>query len=339
MDIRKDFFSATSHLERLILYGDEFAKNNRENWPHLKNKEDFKNVYGMDEDSRYKFERIYSRGKDLAVDMSFKLDAFNDVLEYPTITSYVMSFYDENGKILGIKELEEISSQAKRKRDDLGYDCPWAVEQMILLFDKQLNLLRHVSETLDLLKKTEIYKIENGIVTSDQEFDKTGTNRKTQRRSKQKGNSKKKPDAAIVVAILSLIGTIIAAILASPVLITFIQRTPAPTAVIPTETNIPKPLFDVIVTIEGEPKQEDPSFPMNYPPLKGITIEARSVDNSIDHCTWDIEWAVNDPPPNSQNCILTFPSTPTFGFMTVTISVFTPDGKSVQQVLTFIPKP
>jgi hypothetical protein len=247
MDIRKDFLSATSHLERLLLYGDEFAKNNRENWTHLKNKEDFTKIYGLDKDSQYKFERVYNKGRDLAAEMSFKLDEFNNVSEYPTLTSYVLSFYDKNSIFLNIKELEEISLQAKQKRDELSYDCPGAVEQMILLFDKQINLLHNIDKTLELIKTTDIYKIENGKPMATKPRDKSPKPKNTTA-SKNKNKKTEKPFFETIpgfitafAALVTAIGGCVAIVLGNPQLSSRLFP-PSPVPIVsplPSETKAP----------------------------------------------------------------------------------------------------
>lgn len=159
MEIRSDFASAKTYLERLLLYGDVFHENNIKHWPHLKNGEDFKSIYSMDQKARGSFEKIYSTGRDLAVYMSFALDMFNEPAEHPTLTSYVTSL--ESGWLGDIEKLKELSRQAKEQRSSLDHDCPWAVEQMIVLFDKQVELLQHIASTLNILKTTDIYRIES----------------------------------------------------------------------------------------------------------------------------------------------------------------------------------
>lgn len=159
MEIRSDFASAKVYLERLILFGNVFHENNIKNWPHLKNREDFKSVYVMDEKDKWILERIYGVGRDLAVYMSLHLDTFNDPAEHPTLTSYVKSL--EDGWLGDIEPLKELSQQAKEKRNALEANCPWAVGQMIILFDKQIELLQHIADTLNILKTTDMYKIES----------------------------------------------------------------------------------------------------------------------------------------------------------------------------------
>ena len=167
MKIRNDFASAAIYLERLLLFGNVFHENNVTHWSHLKNREDFKKVYLLDDEFRYKFERVYSVGRDLAVYMSLQLDTFNDPAEHPTITSYIKSF--DNSWLTQIEQLQEISQIAKEEKERLGHGCPWAVEQMIILFDKQVGLLQDVANTLNIIKTTDIYRVENTRQVTEEE--------------------------------------------------------------------------------------------------------------------------------------------------------------------------
>jgi hypothetical protein len=91
--------------------------------------------------------------------MSYKLCAFNYAEEFPTLSSYIESF--KGGWLDKIEDQKELSEKAKGKVKELS-QCPWAVEQMIILFDEQLKLLGSVSQTLSILKNTNLCRIENG---------------------------------------------------------------------------------------------------------------------------------------------------------------------------------
>ncbi len=159
MEIRKDMQPVATYLERLIVYADVFQTNNHQHWSHLRNKEDFHKVYNLPHIDKRVIERIYEVGRDLSVHMSRKLCAFNHAEEYPTLSSYIESFKD--GWLDEIGDLKELSVKAKEKAQELA-QCPWAVEQMIILFDEQLKLLDSVSQTLSILRNTDLYRIENG---------------------------------------------------------------------------------------------------------------------------------------------------------------------------------
>ena len=160
MEIRKDLESAELFLNRLLEYSNVFRKYNKEVWSHLKNHEDYDRIYNLSEKERVDIEKIYGTGRDISVYMSTQLQAFNYADQYPTITSFIDSF--EDGWLDEFDNLIKISETAKAKAKALK-NCPWAVDQMIQLFDAQLELLKAVKNTINQLKTTDIYKIENGI--------------------------------------------------------------------------------------------------------------------------------------------------------------------------------
>jgi hypothetical protein len=149
MEIRKDLKSAELFLNRLLEYSKVFDRYNIKDWSHLKNQEDFDRIYNFSDEERADIEKIYGTGRDIAVHMSFKLQAFNYADQYPTITSFINSFKD--GWLDEFEILVNISKSAKIKAQSLK-SCPWAVDQ-----------LKAVKDTLNQLKTTDIFKIENGI--------------------------------------------------------------------------------------------------------------------------------------------------------------------------------
>ena len=84
MQIRSDFQPATLILSRLVEYAKVFDNYNIYDWPNLKNKEDFKNVYDLPFKDRNPLEDIYADGRNLAGFMSFRLVEFNDARYFPT---------------------------------------------------------------------------------------------------------------------------------------------------------------------------------------------------------------------------------------------------------------
>ncbi len=159
MEIRNDFQPATLLLNRLVEYSKAFHRFNLNDWPHLKNKEDFQRVYSLKWDIRDPLEQIYRDGRDLAVFMSSGLVAFNYSDLFPTLKSFLDSF--TGGWIYQIDILRNTSQNAKDKASELE-NCPWAVKEMISLFDHQIELLVSVRQTIEGLKETDIYKWESG---------------------------------------------------------------------------------------------------------------------------------------------------------------------------------
>jgi hypothetical protein len=168
VEIRKDFASASEYLERLVQYASAFSENNLKSWPHYKNKEDFARIHLLDWSVRKHFEKIYSTGRDCAIALSERLIAFNYPDQNPTLTDFIKSL--EGGWLYEFDDLRDISSRAKEAAKSVEH-CPWAVEQMISLYDDQLRLVEASRNTIELLKQTKLYKIENGLVKVDAETD------------------------------------------------------------------------------------------------------------------------------------------------------------------------
>jgi hypothetical protein len=158
MEIRKDLEPVSQYLERLLVYRNTFSEYNKR-WGVLKNKEDYSKVYSLNSDDKITLEKIYEVGRDLAIHMSSKLEEFNYADSYPTLTLYIESF--AGGGLDEVEVLAEISNKAKQKCKELK-NVPWAIEQMIILFDDQIKLLESVTSTLTILKKSDLWRIENG---------------------------------------------------------------------------------------------------------------------------------------------------------------------------------
>lgn len=159
MDIRNDYKSIEDLLSRLVQYASVFHEFNHERWPHLKNLEDYSAVYQFPSDVRFPLENIYGDGRDLAVFMASRLTQFNDPTLFPTLKSFVDSF--DGTWIDQIEALNEQSQKAQTIASNLS-NCPWAIEQMIGLFNQQVSLLGDVRQTINALKDSEIYQFESG---------------------------------------------------------------------------------------------------------------------------------------------------------------------------------
>lgn len=160
MDIRKDFDSASPYLHRLYGIGSTFRKLAIEDWSHMRNREDFDRVYRLDQPLRSKFENLYGDGRDMAYFMSDQLRSFNSIEDFPSMSSYVDSFDScWSSSIDSHKErLADLSVYAGKS------ETPWAVRQMIRIWETQVKLLETVNATVNLLKQTDIYRIENGEI-------------------------------------------------------------------------------------------------------------------------------------------------------------------------------
>jgi hypothetical protein len=162
MNIRPDFQSVSEQLTRLLLYSEQANKFNFEDWPHLKNREDFGNIYSPDFDveARSAFEGIYASGRELAGWMANHFSDFNEVGTFPTLKSYVQSF--SNSWVYQIQDLKKQVSEAKDLMRRRG-DNPWSVRQMVKLFESEILILEAVAVIVEELKESDLYQRETGV--------------------------------------------------------------------------------------------------------------------------------------------------------------------------------
>lgn len=159
MDIRKDLESVAPFISRLLSVGEEFRAFDRD-WSHLKNQEDFRFVSRVPYEDRHKVEAVYADGRDMAIYMYDSLLAINyDFSRYPTLSAVIEEF--KNSWVYGNykQEVPDIA-KATCERHDVEL---WSVNQMVALFKKQEQLLAAVRVTLQMLKDSDLYKMENGM--------------------------------------------------------------------------------------------------------------------------------------------------------------------------------
>ena len=166
MEIRKDFESVATFIHRLVGLGIEFARYDNEIWPHLKNREDYQNIYQLPDKERVQLENLYAKGRDCAGFMGSRLREFNDVGQFPSLSEYVDAF-DKTWVNEG-DDLQEFIVKTKSIAEGLERK-PWAVGRMIDIFEDQLRLLASVRQTVDFLKQSNLYKIEKGEVPVEKE--------------------------------------------------------------------------------------------------------------------------------------------------------------------------
>lgn len=164
MDIRQDFQPLPFELRRFLEFANIFENNNRNEWSHLKSKEDFSRIYDLPNEYKDAFERIYEVGRDLSVAMADRLRWFNYPDYCPTLTHFLNEPAFTSGWVAQIPDLEKLSLDAKQKVEKLGYGTPWAIGEMIKLFDSQITLLIEIKRCLDILRQSELYRREQNIV-------------------------------------------------------------------------------------------------------------------------------------------------------------------------------
>jgi len=165
VEVRRDLESVAPHISRLLNIGLEFCKHDKD-WVHLKNGEDFRFISRVPYGSRYKVEAVYSTGRDMAMYMGGSLVEINsDFGRYPTLTSIIDNFKDSWVYGGYPSEIPEIATKVC---SDHGVEL-WSVGHMISLFRRQETLLEAVRSTLEMLKRSDLYKEENGEIIVKQE--------------------------------------------------------------------------------------------------------------------------------------------------------------------------
>jgi len=161
--IRKDLQEVEGLISRLISIGQEFGAMD-DRWSHMKNKEDFSRVWSIeDKQKKYAIEEVYATGRDMAFFMSDALQSINsDFTTYPTLTSIIERF---KGTWIDA-DLNKIKSEGELSHEDLGLNL-WSFRQMLVMFEDQINLAATVKRTIELLKNSDLYKLENGMPMKD----------------------------------------------------------------------------------------------------------------------------------------------------------------------------
>jgi hypothetical protein len=159
--VRSDLNPVSEELARIDTLAATFARFNREEWSHLKNREDFETVYNLDRAHRYPLEDLYGCGRDFAVYMNTVLESYHRVEEHPTFTSfvhYVGEWLDKN-----LPEFKAVLAGAEEVKRDRG-TIPWAAKEMISLHATQLNMADSLYGWVTMAKVTTLYRKENNIM-------------------------------------------------------------------------------------------------------------------------------------------------------------------------------
>lgn len=155
LDVRKDLQSVSEYISRLLSFSEVFSEYNRD-WVHYKSKEDFFHIEKIPPEDKYKVELVYSSGRDMALFMKDALGAFS---RYPTLTSIIEAFQETWVYGHYDSTVPDTASEICKK-----YDLQlWSVGKMVSLFKSQERILAAIRVTLNMLKSTDLYKIENGI--------------------------------------------------------------------------------------------------------------------------------------------------------------------------------
>jgi len=157
VEIRRDFAEVKHLFERLHLYSSQFYVFNHDDWPHLRNKEDFTRIFKLPMKQRGPLDFLYGEGRQLSVDMSYLLQSFNDTSLYPTLKSFVDHI--EENCLQHIDHTRKVLTDAEDVVSTLN-NCPWAVDQMIELHKRQLKIFESLFNWVNMVKESNLYKLE-----------------------------------------------------------------------------------------------------------------------------------------------------------------------------------
>jgi len=158
--IRKDLKEVEPLIGRLLSLGEEFGRKDSY-WSHLKNKEDWEQFIYSFSDGRERAvaERIYCDGRDMGLSLYDDLGSINfDLTKYPNLTAIVHKF--DGGWVY--EELTFVIKEAKEAANNITR-YTWAFNEMLKTFQEQIDLAAVVKQTLNLLKNSDLYKLENGM--------------------------------------------------------------------------------------------------------------------------------------------------------------------------------
>lgn len=160
MNIRSDFQDVSGTIEKLHNIGEEFFEFEK-HWSHLKNKEDYSKIFSAPAPDSNKMEKVYTLGKSIAGSMSSELRSINtNYSEYPTLTDVIDKLEES---IEFTKENNWVIDDAKPLLPH--YREIFAFGAMYNLYERQSKLVKGITIAVNVLKSSNLFKIENGIET------------------------------------------------------------------------------------------------------------------------------------------------------------------------------
>lgn len=135
--VRIDLKSFEKEVYQLYQFGKIFEKNNKDEWSHLRYKEDFNGIYLLAKEQINIFENIYCKGRDCSIYMSDKLITINyDFNTYPDLESIVNGL--EESWISKINILEEGLQKSKEIYSNINKSY-FSIQKMHILYEEQIN--------------------------------------------------------------------------------------------------------------------------------------------------------------------------------------------------------
>jgi len=165
MPRRPDFKEVDDTLSSIEYYAEQFDRYDRDDWVHLKHKEDFRSIY-----SDYPLEvtaiydELYSSGRGHAHTSCSYLSASNNIDSFPTLSAFIegveQSYTFDH-------DLVALVTQAKKTMECHG--APWATEMMVKQIETQLGLIEAVKIKFRLLKQSRLYREEKNLPMNEKE--------------------------------------------------------------------------------------------------------------------------------------------------------------------------
>jgi len=162
--VRDDFRPVAELISRATVLGGQLREFERDDWPHLRNREDFNQIYGLQSNERRSLEIIYPVGRDYAGQLGYLLFEFDDVATHPTFKGWV----DTIEKFLADRMPKlRAAVDSVQMALDASSISPWAVGEMIALARQQLRISEALDDWLPVAKNCELYRQESGLPPSD----------------------------------------------------------------------------------------------------------------------------------------------------------------------------
>lgn len=158
MNIRPDFAAVAPLLQKLAGLGAHFDELDIQTWSHLKNQEDFDRIFDLPDKVRYELESLYADGREMAGAMADMLPSFNEVGRYPFLLDFIARLERS-----WVSEVADHEAELERYREIAkAHKTPWAIQQMIALYQEQLTMLKSVQTVMRRLKDSDLYRSEAG---------------------------------------------------------------------------------------------------------------------------------------------------------------------------------
>ncbi len=161
LNIRTDFSEINELLFRLVELSKVFQSFDRD-WSKYKHTSNFADIYSLDNKIKIPLEKIYSEGKGHAMGIS-ELIQFNNPSDYSTLKSFIDCYRDS--WIFDFTYLNKIIEDGKTALPKQNI-CQSPIDEMIKLFEKQLEYIEIIKQIFKELERRKIYKMDIKLSTN-----------------------------------------------------------------------------------------------------------------------------------------------------------------------------